>query len=64
MVRDGKLQQIDAKFLVPGDICLIAIGNIVPADLKLLGEEGDDVPMQVTDSVITANIIFKELLAV
>jgi len=64
VVRDGKLQQIDAKFLVPGDICLIAIGNIVPADLKLLGEEGDDVPMQVTDSVITANIIFKELLAV
>ena len=46
VVRDGKLQQIDAAFLVPGDICLIAIGNIVPADLKLLGEEGDDVPMQ------------------
>lgn len=64
MVRDGKLQQIDAKFLVPGDICLIAIGNIVPADLKLLGEEGDDVPMQVTHSGITANMISKELLAV
>lgn len=44
--RDGKLQQIDAGGLVPGDIVLIAIGNIVPADLKLLGEEGDDVPMQ------------------
>lgn len=44
--RDGTLQQIDASQLVPGDVVLIAIGNIVPADLKLLGEEGDDVPMQ------------------
>ena len=47
VVRDGTLQQMDASQLVPGDVVLIAIGNIVPADLKLLGEEGDDVPMQV-----------------
>ena len=46
-MRDGTLQQIDASQLVPGDVVLISIGNIVPADLKLLGEEGDDVPMQV-----------------
>ncbi len=46
-IRDGTLQQIDAALLVPGDVVLISIGNIVPADLKLLGEEGDDVPMQV-----------------
>ena len=51
--RDGKLQQIDAGGLVPGDIVLIAIGNIVPADLKLLGEEGDDVPMQVRTLTVT-----------
>ena len=47
-IRDGKLEQVDAAELVPGDIVLIAIGNIVPADIKLLGEEGDDVPMQVS----------------
>ena len=46
--RDGKLEQVDAAELVPGDIVLISIGNIVPADIKLLGEEGDDVPMQVS----------------
>ncbi len=47
-IRDGKLEQVDAATLVPGDIVLISIGNIVPADIKLLGEEGDDVPMQVS----------------
>ena len=47
-IRDGKLEQVDAAQLVPGDIVLISIGNIIPADLKLLGEEGDDVPMQVS----------------
>lgn len=45
--RDGKLEQIDASGLVPGDVILMAIGNIVPADVKLMGEEGDDIPMQV-----------------
>lgn len=49
--RDGTLQQIEASQLVPGDVVLIAIGNIVPADLKLLGEEGDDIPMQVQQTL-------------
>ena len=53
VMRDGSLQQMDASQLVPGDIVLIAIGNIVPADLKLLGEEGDDVPMQVRTLTVT-----------
>lgn len=47
-LRNGTLAQLDAKDLVPGDIILMAIGNIVPADVKLLGEEGDDIPMQVS----------------
>ncbi len=37
VLRDGKWQQIDAKELVPGDIIKIKIGDIVPADAKLLG---------------------------
>ena len=45
--RNGKLEQIEASQLVPGDVILMAIGNVVPADVKLMGEEGDDVPMQV-----------------
>ena len=37
VLRDGKWQEIDAKEIVPGDIVKIKIGDIVPADAKLLG---------------------------
>jgi len=39
VLRDGVWQEIEAKYLVPGDIIKIKIGDIVPADVKLL--EGD-----------------------
>jgi H+-transporting ATPase len=35
--RDGKLQDIDSINLVPGDILAMRIGDIVPADCRLLG---------------------------
>ena len=34
--RDGRVQLIDARGLVPGDIVQIDEGNIVPADVRLL----------------------------
>ncbi len=34
--RDGKYKKIDARLLVPGDIVKLTIGNIVPADVKLV----------------------------
>jgi H+-transporting ATPase len=37
--RDGKWQEMDASRLVPGDIIRVRLGNIIPADAKLL--EGD-----------------------
>ena len=38
--------------LVPGDICIISIGNIVPADVKCLGVAGDeDTPLQVSSTL-------------
>ena len=37
--RDGKWQEIDATTLVPGDIVRLRLGDVVPADAKLL--EGD-----------------------
>ena len=40
--------QIDAADLVPGDVVLVRLGDVVPADIKLLGEGGEhDTPMQV-----------------
>lgn len=47
--RDGKVSTVEAKELVPGDIIVIQFGNIVPADIKLLGKENDntETPMQV-----------------
>ena len=35
-LRDGKPVEIAAAELVPGDICLLQIGDVVPADLRLL----------------------------
>jgi len=37
--RDGKWQSVLAETLVPGDIVSVKLGNIIPADIKLL--EGD-----------------------
>jgi Ca2+-transporting ATPase len=34
--RDGKVQEISARDLVPGDIILLEAGNAVPADARLL----------------------------
>ena len=35
-LRDGNLQELSARELVPGDIIQLETGNIIPADLRLL----------------------------
>jgi len=37
-LRDGSWREIDASELVPGDVVLVRLGNIVPADVELIGE--------------------------
>ena len=37
--RDGAWKDIEARLLVPGDLVLVKLGNVVPADLNLV--EGD-----------------------
>ncbi len=39
VLRDGKWQEIDAKLLVPGDIVRIRLGDVVPADVRIV--QGD-----------------------
>jgi H+-transporting ATPase len=47
--RDGEWKTIAARELVPGDLVRLRIGDIIPADSKLL--EGD--PVQVDQSALT-----------
>ena len=39
VLRDGKWSDVEAKTLVAGDIVMVKLGNVIPADLKLV--EGD-----------------------
>ena len=58
-IRDGVATTIEAKFLVPGDIIIVSLGDIVPADIKILAEEGssghpdDETPLQVDQAALT-----------
>jgi Mg2+-importing ATPase len=38
-VRDGKSSQIDSKLLVPGDLVSVYIGDIVPADMRIVSSK-------------------------
>lgn len=49
MIRDGKWGEEDASILVPGDIISIKLGDIIPADARLL--EGD--PLKVDQAALT-----------
>ncbi|KAG8656578.1 hypothetical protein MANES_04G152300v8 [Manihot esculenta] len=49
VLRDGHWQEQDAAILVPGDIVSIKLGDIIPADSRLL--EGD--PLKIDQSALT-----------
>ncbi len=37
VLRDGNWREIDARLLVPGDVIRIRLGDVIPADVKLIG---------------------------
>ncbi|XP_062191997.1 plasma membrane ATPase-like isoform X1 [Phragmites australis] len=49
VLRDGRWSEKDAAVLVPGDVISIKLGDIVPADARLL--EGD--PLKIDQSALT-----------
>jgi H+-transporting ATPase len=49
VLRDGKWADLPAKELVPGDIVRLRLGNIVPADTKLV----DGAYLQIDESALT-----------
>ena len=65
VLRDGALQEIPAREVVPGDIVHIEAGDVVPADMRLitaadLGVDestltGESVPVSKTDAIVDAH---------
>ena len=53
VLRDKVYVEVDASILVPGDIILIKLGDIIPADARLL--EGD--PLSVDQSALTGESV-------
>ncbi|CAO2835258.1 unnamed protein product [Amaranthus hypochondriacus] len=49
VLRDGRWDEMDASLLVPGDIVSIKLGDIIPADARLL--DGD--PLKIDQSALT-----------
>ena len=56
--RDGKWMEIDAERIVPGDIIKVRLGDIIPADLKLV----DGSTLSVDQSALTGESlpVYKE----
>ena len=43
VARDGKLFEIDSRLIVPGDSVFIRVGDIVPADVRIVESKGLEV---------------------
>lgn len=53
VLRDGRWNEVESAILVPGDIISVKLGDIIPADARLL--EGD--PLKI-DQVIPCQLHF------
>jgi Ca2+-transporting ATPase len=51
--RDGRVRRIDADGLVPGDVVLLAAGEVVPADLRLCEANG----LRLDESTLTGEAV-------
>src|SRR5579864_8172974 len=61
--RDGRLTAVEVRLLVPGDVVVLDVGDIVPADLRLLDAQvlecdeavltGESVPVEKTAAAAT-----------
>lgn len=49
VIRDGKPAEIDSKLVVPGDLVSLYVGDIVPADMRVV----DSKEIEVDESVLT-----------
>lgn len=49
VTRDGKSVEIDSRFIVPGDLVAVSIGDIVPADMRIVKSKG----LQTNEATLT-----------
>ena len=57
VIRSGKLKQIDAKDIVPGDICVVKGGESIPCDIVAFRAN----EMRVNNSSLTGEFIEIEI---
>jgi len=50
-LRDGRAVAVDVTELVPGDLVRLGVGEVVPADLRLLEATG----LECEEAVLTAS---------
>jgi Mg2+-importing ATPase len=49
VLRNGEVKEVDAKYIVPGDMVFLETGDRVPADLRLI--EADE--LEIDESIVT-----------
>ena len=54
--RDGTLLEVPAREIVPGDVVLLRVGDVVPADLKIVGSSR----LTIDTSVVTGESLPEE----
>ncbi len=50
VIRNGKKQELEPKYLVAGDICELVLGMAIPADIRIINCTND---MEVDNSSLT-----------
>lgn len=53
VIRNGKIQKVNASELVPGDVILLETGDRVPADARILESSG----LQVDEAILTGESV-------
>ncbi len=56
VIRDGQVQVIESRELVPGDVVLLDTGDAIPADLRLV----EAINLKVQDSALTGESVPEE----